>query len=100
LIKEVKFMLNAPSNNKNTNVNVVNTGAMSARLAGVTYPKEKGPKIKPRIIKNKTSGTLNLRKNHSAKKPKNRIRLIANKINVTTSIVLESHYCFIYITEK
>lgn len=88
-INDGKLILNAPSNNKNTKVKVVKTGANETKSEGEIIFKTKGPIINPNAIKNKTSGTLNFLKNHSAKNPKNRIRLNANKINDTTSITLE-----------
>ena len=82
-------MLNALSNNKNNNVNVVNAGAISTKLSGETHPVP-GPMVKPKIIKNKTSGIPVLLKINSAKKPKNKIKLIDNKI-ITTST--RDHLC-------
>ena len=80
-------MLKAPSKSKNKSVKVVNTGAIVANESGVMYPNPDGPRVNPRTIKNNTSGILNFLNINSAKKPKNKIKLIAKRVNVTTSII-------------
>jgi len=62
---------------------VVKTGAIPIKLSGDTHPVA-GPIVKPSMIKNKTSGMPVFLKINSAKKLKNRIKLIPNSI-ITTS---------------
>ena len=83
LINDDRLILNAPSKIKINNVNVVNTGAISANSAGDVKPNPLEPIRKPKIIRNKTSGILVLRNNISDTKPKMAIRLIARSAELT-----------------
>ena len=87
LTNEDKEMLNAPSNNKKSKVNVVKTGAIcEITPSGETYPNTFGPRTKPRMIRKRTSGILNFLKINSAKNPKKRIKLAASKTKITSTI--------------
>lgn len=89
LIRDFRLILNAPSNNKNNNANVVNIGANPSKFSGATNLNPCGPIANPNAIRNKMSGISNFLNMNSAKKPKNKIKLIVNKTIVTTSIVLK-----------
>jgi hypothetical protein len=67
-------------------VNVVKIGINAEIWDKSTHPNACGPKTKPKIIRNKTSGILNFLKINSAKNPKNRIRLIPKSTKITSTI--------------